>query len=94
MTRKERWFHQDGKLIHQKVTDPTQAIESAKALRENAGSPLSDSVHVARLDAHVVEMWVKEAGLKWDDRQAVRDLIKRKMLDSDNAAFRVWQGTY
>lgn len=94
MTRREKWFEQDGKLIYQKVTDPTRAIESAKALRDGAGSPLADSVHVARVDAHVVEKWVKEAGLKWDDRAAVQELLRRKLMDSDNAAFRVWQGTY
>lgn len=78
-----------------KRTDPTPVLESAAALRANETSlPLADSVHVARLDAHVVEMWVKEAGLKWDDRQAVRDLIRRKLMDSDNAAFRVWQGNF
>lgn len=93
--RKERFFTQDGKLVYHKQTDPTPVLENVKQLRDaSVQAPLSDSVHVARLDAHVVEMWVKEAGLKWDDRSAVRDLIKRKLLDSDNAAFRVWQGTY
>lgn len=93
--RKERFFTQDGKLVYHKQTDPTAALESARLLRgAPAAAPMADSVHVARLDAHVVEMWVKEAGLKWDDREAVRDLIKRKLMDGDNAAFRVWQGTF
>ena len=55
---------------------------------------MADSVHVARLDAHVVEMWAKEAGVKWDDQTALRDLVRRKLLDADNAAFRVWEGTF
>lgn len=92
--RQDRIFKQDGKLVYHKRTDPTPVLESVKALRDAPSAPLADSVHVARLDAHVVEMWVKEAGLRWDDREAVRDLIKRKLMDSDNAAFRVWQGTY
>ena len=81
--------------MYHKQTDPNPVLNSARLLRDvDLQAPMADSVHVARLDAHVVEMWVKEAGLKWDDRAAVRDLIRRKLMDSDNAAFRVWQGTF
>lgn len=81
--------------MYHKQTDPTPVLENVKALREaETALPMADSVHVARLDAHVVEMWAKEAGVRWDDREAMRDLIRRKLMDGDNAAFRVWQGRY
>lgn len=93
--RTDRIFKQDDKIVYHKRTDPTPVLESVKLLRnEQPAAPLADSVQVARLDAHVVEMWAQEAGIRWDDRAAMRDLIRRKLLDSDNAAFRVWQGTY
>jgi len=95
--RKEKIFADDGKIIRQKTTDPTPVIESAKALRSNDKTTAfggRDSWHVGRIDAHVLEMWVKEAGLRFDDREAVADLIKRKLLDGDNAAFRVHEGTW
>jgi hypothetical protein len=94
---KEKWFTDDGKVIRQKTTDPNPALDSAKALRSNDKTTMfggKESWHVARVDAHVLEQWVKEAGLRFDDREAVRDLIKRKLLDGDNAAFRVHEGTW
>ena len=87
-------FKDDGKLIVHKKTDPNLALEGVKRAREISTTPMSDSKHVARIDAHVLEKWVKEAGLRFDDREAVRDLIKRKLMDSDNADWRVWQRTY
>lgn len=88
-------FSDDGKLIVHKKTDPDPSLRLAKLAREaEAPAPMSDSWHVARIDKHVLEKWVKEAGLRFDDRHAVRELIKRKLLDGDNAAFRVKSGTF
>lgn len=85
----------DGKLIVQKKTDPNAALLEVKRARELGGqTPMSDSWHVGRIDTHILEMWVKEAGLRFDDREAVADLIKRKLLDGDNAAWRVKEGNF
>jgi len=42
---------------------------------------------------HIVEMWAKEAGIKWGD-PAMKDVIKRKLLSGDFDKFRVWKGTF
>ena len=93
--KKEQWFTDGSKVIRQKTTDPTAALDSAAELRSNGLTSFGkDNWHVGRIDRHVLEVWMKEAGLRMDDREAVADLIKRKLLDGDNAAFRVHQGTF
>lgn len=91
--RKERLFKQDGKLIYHKQTDPTAALEAVQVAKQAPGKPI-DGVHVGRIDAHVLEMWLQEAGVRFDDRAAVKEVIRRKLLDGDNAAFRVWEGRF
>lgn len=91
-------YSQDDKLVIHKRTDPTPAIAAARVARDiqsaagQAANPMSDSWHIGRIDAHVLEQWVKEAGLKFSDREAVKELIVRKMNDGDFAAFRVKEG--
>lgn len=92
--RQDRVFEQDGKLILHKRTDPTPALEAVKAAKQAPVVPMSDSVHVGRIDKHVLEAWIKEAGVKFNDRAAVQEVIKRKLLDGDFAKFRVWEGSY
>lgn len=92
--RKERLFKQDGKLIFQKVTDPEPALEAVRLAREAPALPMADSWHVGRIDAHVLEKWLKEAGVKFHEREKVREVIRNRLLDGDNAAFRVKAGTF
>lgn len=93
----KRLFKEDGKLVFHKRTDPTNVLNSAERLRaldKDAPQFAADWRHVGRLDKHVVEMWLKEAGVKWDDQAAVREVIKKNLMDSNYAQFRVWEGSY
>lgn len=90
----ERMFKQDGRLVFHKQTDPTPVLDNVQALRGSEVPQPVDGVHVARIDAHVLELWLKEAGVKFDDRNAVREVIRKKIISSDNAAFRVWEGNF
>lgn len=95
--RKERWFQDGDKIIRHKQTDPTAALQSAEDLRSNDMTTMfgqKDSWHVGRIDMHVLEMWIKEAGLTWDQTHEVGELVKRKLLDGDFAKFRVHGGTF
>ena len=92
--RKEQWFEDDGKIIRQKTTDPTAALESAKELRLNYENTFAEDIrHIGRIDMHVLEMWLKEAGVALSDRAAVSEVIKRKMASNEFAGFRVAGGT-
>jgi len=92
--KNEKWFESDGKIIRQKTTDPNAALERARLLRDADKGNFGESRLIGSIDTHVLEKEVKAAGLKFSDRDAVRDLIKRKLLSGDWDKFRVWKGSY
>lgn len=67
-------------------------VDRAARLREAPQQPLSDSWHVGSIPVPVVAMWLKEAGVKWDDTKAVEEVLNRKLMDGDFAKFRVKEG--
>lgn len=93
-------FKQDDRLVIHKKTDPNPSLAAARVARDMTSAGVgqfyapSDSWHVGRVDKHVLEAWLKEAGVRWDDRAAVAEVLKRKLLDADNQAFRVKDGTF
>jgi len=54
----------------------------------------SDYKHVGNVDAALVTNWLKEAGIDWGDMHAVREVIKKKLMSSEFAGLRNWQGTW
>ena len=90
-----RVFQQDGKRVIHKQTDPTPGLQKAALLREKNETPFAaDWWHVGSIDAHTLELWAKEAGVKFSDQKALREVVKKKLMDSDFAAFRVKGGSY
>ncbi len=91
----ERMFKDDGKLVFHKQTDPTAALKSTAAIRSVEDNAFAaDNWHVGRIDLHVLEHWLREAGVKMSDRGAVREVIRKKLMDGDNAAWRVRKGSF
>jgi hypothetical protein len=42
----------------------------------------------------MLNIWLKEAGVAWTDTQAVKDVIKRKLMSNEFKSLRVWEGSY
>jgi len=42
----------------------------------------------------LLAQWARDAGIKWDDREAMREMLDRKLMSGEFAAFRVWEGRY
>jgi hypothetical protein len=42
----------------------------------------------------LVNEWIKEAGLTWDDGDAVQDMLNRKLLSGEYSKLRAWEGTF
>jgi hypothetical protein len=42
----------------------------------------------------LLNVWLKEAGVQWTDTQAVKDVLKRKLMSNEFRDLRVWEGTY
>jgi len=91
----EQAFEQDGKLIIKQTHDFQPILNKAAMLRSSgAVGPAKHSKHIASVPMVMVDEWLKEAGVSWDDREAAQQVLKRKLLDGEFAKFRVWEGTY
>lgn len=91
----EQFIDGEGTQFHVKQTfDPNPTLESVGELRELFGKQAGEKRHVGRVPGWLISHWLKEAGVRWDDIGARQDVIKRKMLSGDFAAFRTWEGTY
>ena len=86
---------EDDKLIIKKTHDATAALKDAAHAREVTKNAFaSDYKHVGNIDMAMLNIWLKEAGVAWTDTQAVKDVIKRKLMSSEFSNLRVWEGSY
>ena len=90
----ERFFDDDGRIIHQRVQAVDPYIERARLARDAPAQPMSDSWHVASVPMWLVNEWLKEAGVSWDDTVAAKDVVRRKLMSGEAAAFRVREGRF
>lgn len=91
---KVHWDNNDRTMIVQDIIDPNPALDNAKQLRSMGATAMGESKLVAEIPMALVYAWTKEAGIRSDDNDAISEMLKRKMLDADFAAFRVWEGRY
>ena len=84
----------ENRLIVKETIDPNPALDNAAALRSAGAANMGESKLVAEVPMALVYAWAKEAGIAHNDNHAMSEMLKRKMLDPDFKAFRVWEGSY
>lgn len=85
----------DDQMIIKQTHDATQMLKDAQYARERTENSFgSDYKHVGNVDMALVNVWLKEAGVAWTDTQAVKDVIKRKLMSNEYSGLRVWEGKY
>tara|TARA_R110000787_G_scaffold12816_1_gene41006 strand:- start:1257 stop:1565 length:309 start_codon:yes stop_codon:yes gene_type:complete len=91
----EKFFFEDDKLIIKKTFDASHMLNDVKHAREVTENSFgSDYKHIGNVDFGELGKWLKEAGVSWDDTEAMKEVIKRNMLSNEFSALRVWEGTY
>lgn len=91
----EKVSFDDDKLIIKKTFDASHMLNDAKHAREvTQNSFASDYKHVGNVDLGLVGVWLKEAGVSWEDTEAMKEVIKRKLMSNEFSALRVWEGSY
>lgn len=86
---------EDDKLIIKKTHDATAALKDAAHAREVTDNGFgSDYKHVGNVDMAMLGLWLKEAGVAWTDTQAVKDVLKKKLMSNEFRDLRVWEGNY
>ena len=89
----EEWVRDGDNLVHIKKQDWNPMLDRAEELRQHGNAEFGESKLVGVIDAALINEWLKEAGITWDD-PAMDDVIKRKMLSGEFDKLRVWKGSY
>ena len=84
----------DDKLLIKSTHSADSALKAVQSARDAGLGVNGDMRHVGRVPGALIAQWLKEAGVKWNDIAARNEVIKRKMLSGEFAAFRNWEGSY
>lgn len=85
----------DGTKLRIKQTHDVQStLGRARRLRESADAQRGENRLVASVPMELVQAWLDEAGVTWDQTEARQEILHRKLLDGEFNKFRVWQGTF
>ena len=91
----EKYSFEGDNLVIKKTFDASHMLNDAKHARETTQNSFgSDYKHVGNVDMGLLSIWLKEAGVSWEDTEAVKDVIKRKMMSNEFQALRVWEGKW
>ena len=91
----EKYSFEGDNLIVKKTFDASHMLNDAKHAREVTQNSFgSDYKHVGNVDMGLLGIWLKEAGVSWDDTSAVKEILKRKLMSNEFSALRVWEGSY
>jgi len=83
----------DGKTLAIKQTHSAQPVlDRARRLRES--DQRGENRLVASVPMEMVQVWLDEAGVTWDNTEARQEILQRKLLLGEFNKFRVWQGTF
>jgi hypothetical protein len=90
----ERIYVDGDRIVHRRTFANDPHIEAAKRLRELHGGVQGENRLAGVIPMHVLAGWVKEAGLTFEDGEAVRDLVRQKLLSGEFDRLRVWDGSF
>ena len=82
------------KFVVRKTYDFTPVEDSVRALRDAGAVGTKDSWFVGRIPGPLISLWLKEAGVSWDNREAVQEIIRRKLLSGEYNTLRPHTGTF
>lgn len=84
----------DDKLIIKKTHSADNTLKRLQMARDAGLGHTGENRHVGTIPGAMLAVWLKEAGVRWDDTKAMEEVINRKMQSGEFAAFRNWTGTY
>ena len=82
------------KIIVESTHDNNPALVRAEQLREAKVGITGDNKLVGTIPIHIIKMWCDEAGVKWGDNEARKEIVKKKILSGEFDKLRVWKGTF
>jgi len=91
----ERVTFEGDQMVIKRTHNADHMLNDAKRSREISPNEFaSDYKLVGHVDAALVSLWLKEAGVSWEDTPAVKEVMKKKLMSNEFNALRVWEGSY
>jgi len=84
----------ENKIIVEKTYDNQGVLDRANDLRQGKHGMTGENRLVGTIPMHVITQWCKDAGIKWDDLEARKEIVRKKILSGDFDKLRVWKGTF
>jgi len=96
MKIKEQVHHdkKNDKIIVESTYDNNPALERVEQLNNAKVGLTGENRLVGSIPIHIIKMWCTEAGIKWSDIEARKQVVKRKILSGEFDKLRVWKGTF
>ena len=90
----EKMFIEGDKIVIHEQHDLNPYLKQARMYRDAGVGMKGEHRLAGYLPASVVADWAREAGVRFDDKQAMQEIIKKKMLSGEYDKFRVWDGKW
>ena len=84
----------ENKIIVEKTYDNQGVLDRANNLRQGKHGMTGENRLVGTIPMHVITQWCKDAGIRWDDTEARKEIVRKKILSGDFDKLRVWKGTF
>jgi hypothetical protein len=85
--------HQTDKIIHQKTYDNSDTIARVEDIKRSEINKFgSDYKFVGSVPMNLLNDWIKEAGLTWEDTNEVSEVIKKKLMSGEFDKLVAWKG--
>lgn len=79
---KTSWGVEDDKVVVKRTQDVQAILDHNKELQMDGPNKKSDMRHVGSIPFVVLEMWIKESGLKLGSREFA-EYVKKKLLSGE-----------
>lgn len=81
------------KIIHQKTYDNSDTIARVEDIKRSEINKFgSDYKFVGSVPMNLLNEWIKEAGLTWEDTNEVNEVMKKKLMSGEFDKLMAWKG--
>lgn len=90
---KMTYDHKTDKIIHQKTYDNSDTIARVDDIKRSEINKFgSDYKFVGSVPMNLLNDWIKEAGLTWEDTNEVNEVMKKKLMSGEFDKLMAWKG--
>ena len=89
-----RYNRKDDKIEIARTFDAQPSLNRAEDLRKAKVGMTGENRYVGSIPIHIMQEWCKDAGIKWSDVNARKEIVRKKLLSGDFDKLRVWKGTF